>query len=190
MEFIKKMCSRVGDLIGRLPIIGGLTNCTIENHKYALGEFFSTLFFSFSPILVAYLVAYLNNHETELWACIGSNLHNGELFLYITSLLAPVFFIVMKKRSDKNVFPSKAWHIWLYGAIVSIAAIIFALKRINFNFDPLSIIALQNLIFSISLILFYLALVYNNSLLPNPSEMMRNEEEEFSIELHEHRRRI
>jgi len=171
----------------KVPLFGGLVNCTFTNHKYAIGELLSTLLFSFLPILIAYIVSYLGDHSTKFWPSINTNLQNGELFIYVTSLLAPVFFIVMKKRMSEEVFPSKVTHILVYWGIVGIAALVFALKRVGFTFDIISISILQKLVFYTAMVLFYLVLVYNNSLLPNPSSAMQAEEEDFAKSVHKHR---
>jgi len=180
-QFLKRNFSRI-------PLFCSLINCTFDNHKNALGEFTSTLIFSFLPLLIAYLVSYFKNHDTQFWSSIVLNVRNGELFLYVTSLLAPVFYIVMRKRAERTVFPNKAIHILLYFAIVFIAAIVFALKRAGFTFDVISLSSMQYLIFILALILFYLVIVYNNSLLPNPAATIRDEEDEFTDSLTEHRR--
>ena len=106
-----------------LPMVGGLGKCEWIDGFNALCELSSILFFSFIPLLIAFVIAYLKSHNTSFWSCFNDNVQNGELFLYVTSLLAPVFYIVMKKRNDEDVFPSKAGHVLVYFSIIIIACL-------------------------------------------------------------------
>jgi len=175
-------------MLRRIPFLDKLFACSMQDYGNAFLEFVCTTFFSFTPLLVAYLVTYLSNHNTRMWPCIMNNIKNGELFLYSASFLAPVFFTVMRKRRDFNVFPSKAIHMFFYGILFCIVVLVFGLKRSQFQFDHVSLDALQNYVFCTTLILFYLVLVLNNSLLPNPAETMRLEEKTFTSDLRAHRR--
>ena len=174
-------------LLKKVPLVGRLASCSAYDHGYALLELASTTFFSFTPLLVAYLVTYLDNNETRFWPCIMNNIQNGELFIYSASFLAPVFFVIMRKRTDPNAFPSKAIHTFLYFILWCVVVLIFGLKRAGFHFDPLSLDTAQKYVFAFTLVLFYLVLVFNNSLLPNPSETMREEEAEFTADVAAHR---
>jgi len=172
----------------RFPLFGRLLKCTLKDHTSAFVEFLTTVLISFLPILLAGLGSLLYNNRARFLDSVASNLQNGELFLYLTALLAPVFFTVVKKRSTGEVFPHEIVHLFIYIAIMVIAAYVFALRRVNPNFDAISISTLQNIIFLVGLVLFYLVLVYNNSLVPDPTLAMREEEDTFTASVREHRR--
>ncbi len=171
----------------KIPLLGGLVHCTLRDHLAAVAEFLTTLFFSFLPLLIAYLVEWSNNHEASFTASINKNLYNGELLLYVSSLLSPIFYLVLKNRGDADRFPSKMSHLLLYFSLILLASYVFGQRRSGFIFDPISISMISKYVFYISLPLFYLVLVYNNNLLPNPAREMRDEEEEYTNQVRKHR---
>jgi hypothetical protein len=187
-SLLKKVAGGSRTCFRRLPLFGALASCSMRDHGDAVMEFLSTCFLSLSPLLVAWLVGYFHDHQTTFWGNIKANTNNGELFLYAASFLSPIFFTVMRKRKEEYVFPSKTSHILVYSVLFAVVVLVFGLQRTgSFVFDPISLSQAQYCVFGASLILFYLVLVYNNSLYPNPADTMRSEEEEFTEAVRNHR---
>lgn len=188
MKDYKKIFSAFLIVFNKIPLIGNITYCTFQDHLFAFWEYLSTCLFSFLPLIIAFFADYLIDNSTTFSSSIISNVQNGELLIYTTSILSPVFYIIMRKRKGDNSFPNSAAYILLYVGIVVIASIVFALQRAQVILDPLSISFIQKICFIIGFFLFYFVLLYNNSLKRNPSETFREEADDFTDSFSQHRR--
>jgi hypothetical protein len=174
----------------KIPFLRYLKDCSGEVKSEALKELLTTLIISFLPIIIGCLVAFLANHKINIIYNIYNNLSNGELFLYITSLLAPIIYILLKESKDKK-FPDLLIHVGIYALIIGTSAIVFAMKRINFMFDNISLNIIQYSLFPLSLLLMYSVIAYNNYIRTlSPANQMQKDEEQFTDSLKEHRRKI
>jgi hypothetical protein len=112
---------------------------------------------------------------------------NGELFMFCTVLLAPMFWIVLVDPPGAQVFPSKVSHMLLIAVVDVIAAVFFGLsvagKRMNEGFS----LRLSVLLSIVSIVLLYLGTVYHSSRLPNVPGEMKRQESDFSTAVREHR---
>ena len=168
-------------------LITDLKECSFRDHIEAVKEFISTVTISALPLLVAWFVAYVGDHTTGLLLNVVSNTRNGELLIYVTSIVAPAFYIITKKHGENVVMPRSTLFVAVYGCITLTASIVFALRRINFSFDPISIDVVQNTILIIAMILFYLVLVFNNAIRSNPAKVFQDSETDFTSKLKNHR---
>jgi len=176
--------------LSKLPLLSGLEKCTVEDHSSAVKEIFFTLIFSFSPIYIVIIGDYLfrnDNSAFDFWLSLKKTILNGELFLYITSLIAPIFYTVLRERESGEKFPSKLSNMFVYIGIVFVAAISFAFQRSG-SVDQEAFFNLSKILFFIAVPLYYLVLVYNNNLLPDPAARMRKNEDDFQDKLSKHRR--
>jgi cytochrome bd-type quinol oxidase subunit 2 len=176
-------------LISKLPLLGGLPKCSIEDHKNAFIELFFTLLFSFSPILITILGDYYFWDDKTSFSVLDSivkNIKNGELFLYVSSLMAPIFYTILRDRKSQERFPSGLSNMFFYFLIVLISALSFAYQRAG-NVNQASLFLTSKYVFCFSVLLYYLILVYNNYMIPNPAEEMRDSEQEFSDQVAKHR---
>ncbi|HAD82690.1 MAG: hypothetical protein A2509_09060 [Candidatus Edwardsbacteria bacterium RIFOXYD12_FULL_50_11] len=176
-------------LLSHMPYIRNYKNCSTPAKTAAFWELLITLIISFLPIFIGCFIAYLQNNSIHIINNMYNNLSNGELFLYITSLLAPVIYMILKERKNIKRFPDLILSVFLYGGIVLASAIVFALKRINFAFDAVSVNRVQYLIFPFSLLLMYVVLTYNNEFPANPAEVMQAQEDKFTADVRKHRRK-
>lgn len=171
----------------KLPLIGGLADCTIIDHFNAIKELLLTIFFSTLPILIALLVDHYTKDHGIIQSLNGS-IGNGELFLYSTSLLAPVFYTVMNERGEIKTYPGKSSAIWVYIIIMGISATIFALQRANVVLHTEQLYGDSIKMFCVSVILLYLVIVINNNRVAgNPSKEMQKQEDEFKDKYKKHR---
>lgn len=178
------------DYAREVPLLGPLVDCDFRDHWQSLGQTAVVLVLSTAPIWLAAIVVFSTGTEISL-AAFKSSLYGtvsrGELFMYCTALLAPMFWIALVDPPRARVFPSKVSHMLLIGIIDIIAAVLFGLgvagNQLNQHFTfPLSI-----WMFIVSVILLYLGTVYHNSRLPDATTEFRKQEEEFTTEVREHR---
>jgi glucan phosphoethanolaminetransferase (alkaline phosphatase superfamily) len=174
-------------LMKKIPLLGGLFDCSITDHLLTFKEFITTIFFAFLPIIVALVVDYYTNPNTVLSISLYNIFQNGELFLYATSILAPVFYTVMNDKNQLS-FPSRLIFIIIFCAIMILAAIVFALQRADVTLVGHNIYGHSIYTIAISLILLYLVTVYNNKLIRlNPAGEMLNQENDFMKSVSGHR---
>ena len=90
-------------LLKEIPILGDLADTTLEDHIYSLKELIVTLFMSTLPIWGGAFIIILTSKtsdELNYFNSIELLVSNGELYLYATSLLAPVIYIALKEREE------------------------------------------------------------------------------------------
>ncbi len=168
----------VRKIISKIPLAGNLTETKSEDHKFAAIELFLILAFSFLPVLVAIFGDYYVGGRFTPLSSVNDNIRNGELFLIVTSLMAPLFYILQRERKPNQRFPNQIAFMFIYIIIIVLVAISFAYQRSN-TVNQEAIYNASFFFFGISLILNYIVLVYNNHLLPNASQKIREEEEDF-----------
>jgi len=169
----------VQKIISRIPLIGALPDTSWEDHKSALTELLLVLVFSFSPIFVAILGDYYFMQNFSIPTSVKDNIVNGELFLYVTALMAPLFYILLRERYKEQRFPCLTSCMLTYIVVLGVAAISFAYQRSNSqNQDAVYKVSLA--VSCIALILNYLVLVYNSHLLPDAARKIREDEDDFA----------
>ena len=101
----------------------------------------------------------------------------GELFLYAASLLAPIVFIALDEpRNKRFAFPTRLGHLALTLLGLMVCAMIFALQRMGFDFNPMRILWLSVGFFISSFILLYFAILYRDMSLPKPKGLKKDEQ--------------
>lgn len=178
------------DIAREVPVFGGIVDCGIRDHWEALGQTTVLFVLSVMPIWLGTLIVYATGAVTGscgLSIAFRSTIARGELFMYATAFLAPVFWIALTDRPGMRVFPGKVSHIVLMVIISVIAAVFFGLltagNKLNQNFT----LKMSTVMFFTSLVLLYLGILYHESLVRSAGQQMKHDEAEFSAELHEHR---
>jgi hypothetical protein len=178
-------------ILARIPILGSIFQTTIRDHREALRELFISLSISIAPLwggaFALFVDNALDNVESTFLACCLKIIQNGELFIYSASILAPVMYIVTRERSDERSFPSKSTFMVLVIVFSIISAIIFTIARLKGKNLPDSMINISIIFSMVSLTVFYFALVYNNTYLPDPAQIMRDQEDDYLQRLRAHR---
>ncbi len=181
-------------LFSKLPIIGGLPRTTRRDHIEALQEIRRSLLISTSPIWVGAFVIFIGKVSSPspfsgwmIWECFKNIIKNGELFIYSATTLAPAMYIVTRDRENVSSFPSRHTFIDFVIIFTAISVATFTYQRVKPQQFPDIIIYISMIMFVLSIVIFYFALVYNNTFLANPGEMMRNEEMDYERRLREHR---
>jgi DNA adenine methylase len=88
----------------------------------------------------------------------------GELFMYCTALLAPLFWVALTEPPGDREFPSKVSHMVFIGVINVVAAVCFALMAAGKHLNPIFTVRGSGYMFKASIVLLYLGTVYRVSL--------------------------
>lgn len=182
--------AKLTSLFAKTPLFGGLVDCTWSDHRETFGQVLLVLVFATAPIwLAALVVAELGPQASPgaftqgMYAAVA----NGELFMYSTSLLAPVLWMALSDPKGARVFPSKTMHIVLIVIIDMIASVSFGLITSHSQTNQQLMSRLSAYLFAISVILLYLGTVYHISRLPDVSGELRRQELDFADRFNEHR---
>jgi len=173
-----------------IPILGGLVDCDGRDHWESLGETTVLFILSSMPIWLGTLIVYATGDKIGGvgWkVALASTVAHGELFMYSTAFLAPVFWIALKDRPNARVFPGKVSHIVLMVIISVIAAVFFGLHTAGDRMNEKFALTLSIVMFFISLTLLYLGILYHQSLTNDAATVMKEDEESFSAQYRERR---
>ena len=102
-------------------------------------------------------------------------------------MLAPILYLVIKKREQEKQFYGKPFFIIFVVIITVVATITISMQRISQVQISHDAIWGSLWLFGISVIILYIALVIHNSLMPDPSSVMRDGESDFLNQLIKHR---
>jgi hypothetical protein len=173
-----------------IPLVGGLVDCGVRDHWDAMSQTLVVLTLSTTPIWLATILLYAMSESAgfnALKSALHSTIANGELFMYSTALLAPMFWIALDDPPGAGAFPSKKSHMFLIGIIDLIASGFFALGISGRHLNPNVTFTLSTYMFYFSLILLYLGTVYHVNRMPNGAEVFKKQEGDFSISVKKHR---
>jgi hypothetical protein len=178
-------------MCGNSPLLSGLPDCDWSDHWEAFGQTFVVLLFSTAPIWLTALIAY-GSGENLTFATFRSAMHgsvaNGELFMYCTALLAPIFWVALVDLPGARAFPSKISHMVLIAVIDLIAAVFFGLSSSGKHLNPIFVFRASSYLFVLSTALLYLGTVYYISRVAEATTEFKRQETDFTVEMREHRR--
>jgi hypothetical protein len=112
---------------------------------------------------------------------------HGELFMYGTALLAPIFWLALVDPPGSRLFPSRIAHMLLIAVIEATASVFFGLIVAGNHVRQPFTFQMSLGVFLASLTLLYLGTVYHTSRLPDPAEAFKQDEQDFSEAYSEHR---
>jgi hypothetical protein len=173
-----------------IPLFGGLVDCTWQDHWQSLTQTVVIVLLSTTPIWLGALIVYAGGvtlNFAAYMAALHSTVKNGELLMYSTALLAPVFWMALVDPPGAQAFPSKVSHMVLIGIIDLVAGAFFGLITAHHNLNPYFISTMSLWMFFVSLLLLYLGTVYHTSRLPNVTQEFKRQEDNFSEAYGEHR---
>jgi hypothetical protein len=173
-----------------IPLFGGLVDCTLQDHWESLRQTAVIVLLSTTPIWLGALIVYsfgVNLEFASFMDALQKTVGNGELFMYSTALLAPVFWMALVDPTGAHAFPSKVSHMVLIGVIDLVAGAFFGLITAHTKVNPQFISTTSRWMFFISLGLLYLGTVYHTSRLPDVPLEFQKQENDFSQAYKEHR---
>lgn len=177
----------------QVPLLGGLVDCDGADHWEALGQTFVVLLLSTTPIWLGALIIYGSGSNLDYSAfksAMRSTVANGELFMYCTALLAPMFWVVLVDLPRVRAFPGKTSHMLLLGVTGLLAAALSALTSTGRHPNGLFTFRVSVGMFVFSTGLLYLGTVYQVSRIAEAATEFRRQEAEFLDEMRRHRWRV
>lgn len=186
---MKGLQKKIFNILERLPVVGELVNCHGRDFWDALVEVFTKQIFSLSPIWlwIFYMSLSEQGKDKTLLAIIKDTVIHGELFLFCTSLLAPIFYIALTERKGSKDFKRRLGIIIFAVIILILTAIFYILNRKGEPFNMQIVFPFSVTCYVISAFLLYIATVYNNSLRSATEEFQRVEND-FAMQYDKHRR--
>jgi hypothetical protein len=184
------MWNKFRELVRRIPLLSGLADCDAGDHWEALGETCIVLIFSTTPIWLGAIIIYATGDDmswTAYKAALYGPVAKGELFMYCTALLAPLFWVALTDPPGDREFPSKVSHMVLIGLINAVAAVCFALMAAGKHLNPIFTVRGSGYMFKASIVLLYLGTVYRVSLAADARAEFKRQEADFTTALREHR---
>jgi hypothetical protein len=174
--------------IKRIPLFGPLVDCDARDHAETLSQTLIVLLLSTAPLWLGGLVIFgiSPDDSLTLGASLKHTVEHGELFMYGTALLAPMFWVALVDPPGARVFPSKVIHMVLIAVIELIASVFFGLTVAGNHLRQPFIFHLSVAIFMASLVLLYLGTLYHSNRL-NAAEAFKQDEQGFSQAYEEHR---
>jgi len=173
-----------------LPIWGGIFDCRRpKDYLNAAQEVFTIILVSTTPLWLNALGLCIMDKSGQIGylKALGMVTNNGELFLYTTSILAPIFYMVLRDRNNKKDFPNRLSHIMLIFIITSLSVYFFGLKKTGSELDINFICNISRVAFFVSIILLCTAILYSNNRLSTTSEDMKANERDFNTRYKAHR---
>ena len=179
--------------LGKLPLIGGLTDCTTANHAAAAKEFFIGLVFSSITFWLSAMLIFFQTKDRSagLFRTITDSftptISNGELLVFAVSLLGPIFYVAFEDPEwAKREFPQKLWHACALFFLGVLCASLFAAVKTGASFEMALVIEFSIWLTIAAAALRYLATVYNKAR-SRPEEEMRGQTENFVKQFQQHR---
>ncbi len=177
-------------LLAKVPLFGSLTDCTFRDHAAAIKELSTVHIFSTAPIWLGIYIVYVSGNSGDfssfVSACL-STISGGELFIYCTMMLAPLFWIALEDPKGASVFPTRRPHMVLIGIVNLFAACSFGLLKTGQFQRPDLILLASGVLFSVSLLLLYLGTVYHNSRLQLSGKILQGQTADFLEKYSAHR---
>lgn len=172
----------------KIPLIGGLVNCTFTNHRFALQEWAINVGGALAPLWFGAVIIYIiePTNGTGYWNILVKSIIGGELFIYSASLISPILYIALCERKGTVSFPTKISHIALMMIVLTLASVLLSLRKAGVSLNENNVKPLSLYVFIASNILLYLAYVYDNST-TNPLKKFKEEDDSFSESLKRHR---
>lgn len=150
-------------LIRKIPLIGVLlVDVRFRNHVEAIQEVGLNIVLSTIPIWFgAVIMLAFKNVQGNWFDLVIGNVYKGELFIYATAILGPLYYFMFKEYKNFPQFPSARSFMLSALFIIVFSVGLFAVQRIGGIF--LGQVSLnQDFIFSLSwkIYLFSVAIVY------------------------------
>lgn len=152
----------------KFPVLGPLIDVRARNHAEAILEIGVNIGLSTIPVwLGAVIMLADKNTSNDWWDHIIVNVYKGELFIYATALLGPLFYFIFKEYKDFPKFPSARFFMISSVLILAVSVALFAVQRTEafaegLNLDRSYIFSLSWKVYICSVCIVYLAYVYKN----------------------------
>jgi hypothetical protein len=172
-----------------IPLFGTLPDTRRSDHWEAFTEVSVNILLSTVPIWFGVIIGRVFDIEhrasTTLFGIIVENLRSGELFLYATALLAPLYYFIFRDYRGSRRFPSSGAFMLLSALILIISGGLFAIERAESTLtqikflDHSSIFFLSWWMYIFAIIIVYIAHVYKNLMEGGASSITSSQTQDF-----------
>ncbi|HEX4078216.1 MAG TPA: hypothetical protein VHX61_05000 [Rhizomicrobium sp.] len=165
---IKQPWSDAANLVRMLPLVSGLPDCRWVDVKEATKEIFITFLLSTSPIWLGSLITFgVDQHRqktiSQYYVVLKNTLRSGEMLIYATAAIAPLFYFALVKSKDKSRdYPSRTSHIVSALLIFMIGTALFGVQRSGVKMDPDFVLPSSLYLYGFAMVVIFLATIYRN----------------------------
>ena len=159
---MKKFCRGI-------PILGGLVDARWRDHREAISEVGINIVLSTAPIWLGCLfLVVVRKFEMPMWDVVNANVENGELFIYSTGSVAPLFYFIFKEDEGTKKFPNARSFMVFSAIVLLVGGCGFAITRLlkvlgmASPWDERTLFACSLSLYLASAVIVYLAHVYRN----------------------------
>jgi hypothetical protein len=152
-----------------LPLIGGLADARRRDHREAVKEVGVNILLSTAPIWLGCIFLWaFQKFAMSPGAIIIRNVENGELFIYSTSIVAPLYYFIFKESEGNQKFPNAGSFMLISAIVLLVGGCGFAVTRLgtvlgtDFRWDKVKLFVFSAILYVIAIIVVYLAHVYRN----------------------------
>lgn len=140
-----------------------------EIYIESAAEFLTVFFVSNGPFIVLILMHLFGTEKAQpdlstLTQVIYSNMQSGEIFIYISALLAPFFWVIIQYHRAKENLPYFAVFLIATGIAYVAGAIVFSMYRLGSIKNAALVSEVSIYFYVFSLIIWYFSLVFAKKL--------------------------
>jgi hypothetical protein len=110
-------------------VFGGLAYCQLVDHWKATQKVTFELIFATFPLWLGAIVIWLSGAAPGFGKSFEITLWNGDLYIYSTALLAPIFWLAIVEYPGERHFPNKKALLALIVVVNSVSALLFGFLR-------------------------------------------------------------
>ena len=152
-----------------MPLIGGLADARWRDHREAIKEVGVNIVLSTAPIWLGCIFLWVfQKFAMSVGEVIIRNVENGELFIYATSIVAPLYYFIFKENESYQKFPNAGSFMLISAVVLLVGGCGFAVTRLgtvlgtSFKWDEVTLFVFSLVVYLLAIIVVYLAHVYRN----------------------------
>jgi len=202
ISYVWDMISTVVDWllasVRHLPLVGGLPECRLVHYVESFKEIFVNFVLSTSPLWLGSLITFgidTKRPKTfhEYVSALMQSFSGGEMLIYATAAIAPMFYFALITNTGKRDFPGRLSHIVCGLLIFMICTTLFGVQRSGVKIDPNFILPTALYIYGFSLTMIFIATTYRNwrgsadEVIQEAEVLPQNQERQFVDAAREHR---
>lgn len=152
-------------MLEKIPVISSLSLVDKDNFKKSSTELIVSLVASWSPVLVESLIKYLSKgNSSSYFDCVIALLAAGQTYIYIASILGALVYLFMEFGFRESPFPNNNSFLTFFVTSTILSVIVFVLDRAKVLRNDIDIYlqAAAFVIYLISVVFWYLSIMYRN----------------------------